>query len=231
MSVLWGSALIIFFSQLRRRRRFIDICSITGIVILYVFCAVRILVPIELPWTVVVPVKSIYNPLFDALRYSVAGEIKVWHILLVIWGIGTAISGVLLIRKYAVYRKRLKGAQIKSTEISGEKYGISKNDRITIFTTKAAAVPFCSGVIDGYIIIPDGDYSEKDFNLIVKHELAHIRNGDLWIQLFTNILCVIYWWNPAVYIYRKNLEQCFELRCDRAVVEGMNNEEIADYLM
>ena len=100
MSILWGSALMLVFSELRKKRQLIDICSITGIVILYVFCAIRMLVPIELPWVYVVPVEVIYNPVYKWMRYSLPGGIAVWQILLAIWAAGTCAVLLRLLSKY-----------------------------------------------------------------------------------------------------------------------------------
>ena len=71
---------------------------------------------------------------------------------------------------------------------------------------------------------------EKELDLIIRHEYTHIKNRDLQIQLLANILCAIYWWNPAVYLFRKDLEQYFELRCDKTVTAGMSKKETAEYL-
>ena len=94
----------------------------------------------------------------------------------------------------------------------------------------SADVPMCVGLMHKTIIIPNRNYSQKELELIIRHEMTHIKDGDLAIQMLANLLCAIYWWNPAAYIFRKNLEQYFELRCDKTVVAGMSKEEAADYL-
>ena len=61
MSVMWGSLIMVLFSTLRKRNNLIDLCSASGVVVLYVFCAVRMLLPIEINWVRVIPTGHIYN--------------------------------------------------------------------------------------------------------------------------------------------------------------------------
>jgi hypothetical protein len=88
MSILWGSALMLIFAALRKKKNLTDICSVTGIVILYVFCAVRMLIPIELPWVIVIPNESIYNPLYRAVRYTLPGGFTIIQVRILFYAIG-----------------------------------------------------------------------------------------------------------------------------------------------
>ena len=230
MSIIWGSALMLVFSALRKKRQLIDICSITGIVILYVFCALRMLIPIELPIVYVVPAEIVYNPIYTWIRYSLPGGIAVWRILLAIWIAGSIVVLFKLLSKYILLARWLMSIRENATSIDCDKYGISSRSRVSIYKADGADVPMSVGILHKEIIIPNRNYSQKELELIIRHEMTHIKNGDLVIQMLANLLCAIYWWNPAAYIFRKNLEQYFELRCDKAVVAGMSKEEAADYL-
>ena len=119
-------------------------------------------------------------------------------------------------------------ATSKSIDCKG--YGIDNRSRVRVCKAEGADVPMSVGILHREIIIPDREYSEKEMRLIIRHEITHIKNGDLIIQMLANLLCAIYWWNPAANVFRRNLEQYFELRCDKAVVSEMSKEEVADYL-
>jgi len=230
MSILWGSLLMLMYSGLRKNRYFIDVCSLTGVVTLYVFCALRMLLPIEWSTVMVIPVKRIYNPLYKAVRYTVNGGPKVWQILLGIWIFGAVAALIRLGFRYHSFAKQISPIKAGSKQIFFDDLGINKDCRIGIYRTNEADVPVTVGIIHKDVLIPDKEYSKKELGLIIRHELSHIKNGDLFIQLLINILCAIYWWNPAVYIFRKDLEHYFELRCDKSVTLGMSKNETADYL-
>ena len=228
MSILWGSALMLIFAALRKKKNLTDICSVTGIVILYVFCAVRMLIPIELPWVIVIPNESIYNPLYRAVRYTLPGGFTIIQALAAIWVIGAAIALIRLGVKY--YRLAVKIREMKAKSVPVSAVILEATERVRVYKTNEADVPIAVGVLNGVIIIPDRDFAEKELELIIRHEYTHIKNRDLQIQLLANILCAIYWWNPAVYLFRNDLEQYFELRCDKTVTAGMSKKETAEYL-
>ena len=229
MSILWGSILILLFSLLRKKKSLAEVCSVTGVVVLYVFCAVRMLIPVELPWVIIIPNETIYNPLFDAVRYRILG-ISIGEMLVTVWLLGSLIQFVRLICRYQSFCGKISAIKESGKDISGslvEEYGIHK---VRIIITDKTNVPMTVGIGNYTILIPKLDYSDREKELILRHELTHIKNGDLIIQLLANVLRVVYWWNPAVYLFRKNLEQYFELRCDRTVASNMQKQEIAEYL-
>ena len=53
---------------------------------------------------------------------------------------------------------------------------------------------------------------------ILAHELAHFRRGDQWMRWFEFTVVGLYWWHPAVWYARKELQAAEELCCDAWVV-------------
>lgn len=54
MTVLWSSILILIFYVLRTKYKLIDICSVSGVIVLYLFCMIRMIIPVEFPWTKII---------------------------------------------------------------------------------------------------------------------------------------------------------------------------------
>lgn len=65
MTFVWCSVFIVLCYILRKRSVLLNLSSMTGIIILYLFCLVRLAVPVELPWTKVVSGGSLYNFLYQ----------------------------------------------------------------------------------------------------------------------------------------------------------------------
>jgi hypothetical protein len=40
----------------------------------------------------------------------------------------------------------------------------------------------------------------------------------------------LFWWNPLVYLFKKDVEQVLEIRCDLTVTKNMTTKETVDYL-
>lgn len=92
MTFVWCNIFIVLCYILRKRSVLLNLSSMTGIIILYLFCLIRLAVPVELPWTKVVSGGSLYNFLYQIFGCEitcVAGhEIYVYHIFVVAWGSG-----------------------------------------------------------------------------------------------------------------------------------------------
>jgi len=230
MSIIWGSALMVLFTILRKRSKLIDICSVSGIIVLYIFCAVRMMVPVELPWVKVIPAETLFNALYLAIRKEVGvSEVKVYHILTGIWIAGTIVIIIDLVLKYIKYKKQIAKLAENGKRLETSRYDVNVPSA-KIILSGAVDTPLSFGLIDRIILIPDEGYSDEDRALIIRHEYMHLINNDLVVQFLINMLCAIYWWNPFVYLLRLDLEQYFELRCDSNVTQDMSETQIADYL-
>lgn len=84
MTILWSTLLIALFLMLRKKVSLLHVCSIQAIILLYLFCAVRLAIPIELPWTKVVSGGRFYRWLYWILGYPIV-VFPVYEILLFIW--------------------------------------------------------------------------------------------------------------------------------------------------
>jgi hypothetical protein len=68
-----------------------------------------------------------------------------------------------------------------------------------------------------YILVPQKD---KVPDLVLEHELVHMRQGHSWDLLFMEILCALLWFHPLVHCMRKRLRETHEYLADQGVVQG-----------
>lgn len=230
MTVLWSSVLIIFFSLLRTRTRLLHICSISTVILLYLFCAVRLVLPFELPWTHVIAGGRIYNAIHKMLVYKI-NDIRICELLFGLWIIGMLFQ---LVRYFTRHHKAMnyfrempQEKSLAGQEIMDE---VDRSKRIQVLKTTGLRTPCCVGIFRKRIFLPDKVYDRDELRYILLHEYAHLDNGDILLKLLITILCGIYWWNPLVYLLRKDLSQSMEIRCDLSVVRLLKEKERADYL-
>ena len=53
---------------------------------------------------------------------------------------------------------------------------------------------------------------------IMRHELSHIEHHHSWDILFAELMMVLQWFNPFIYLYKKELQSIHEYQADRDVV-------------
>lgn len=98
----------------------------------------------------------------------------------------------------------------------------------TIYTTSARLSPmvwWAGGKVR--IIIPQTLLDHMDASqqeLILAHELAHVRRRDHFVRWVEWLCCVCFWWNPVVWLAQRNLRAMEEICCDEMVVSSLNTE-------
>lgn len=97
--------------------------------------------------------------------------------------------------------------------------------------TDCVAAPAVFGVFRPALLMPAatiGTLSRKDLEHILLHELAHIKRGDLLVHAAFTLLQIVYWFNPLLWMVRRQLQHMRELCCD-ATVARVLREDTADY--
>lgn len=230
MTILWSSVLIAFFPFLRTRTRLLHICSISSVIMIYLFCAIRLACPFEVPWVQVVSGGAVYIGIHGVLNFKV-GPVRIYEILFAIWLIGMLIS---LVRYLAQYRKALHHFRklpqedgLVGQELLDEAVG---NSSIRVLKSAGIITPCCVGIFRKRIFLPAKDYERKELRYILLHEYTHLAHQDLLLKLLVRVLCGIYWWNPLVYCLKKDINQSMEIRCDLSVTRHLQERERAQYL-
>lgn len=227
---------MIIVIYLVRHTRFRPHFGVLTMVLLYLFCAARLLLPLEFPHAVIVSDSVVYPRIYSFLarKPDSVTHLPVGLLLCAIWLLGT----VFLLIHYALqYCKAIRAAQQAKPWDSRTTFLLSEIRRQTGRTIKvrgrtAANIEsaFGVGVLRRYIILPDKTYTDAELHYILLHEYTHFLNHDTAVKLLVTLYCIIFWWNPIVYLLQKDLEQTLELKCDRAIAQTLNAQERTAYL-
>ncbi len=230
MTILWSSVLITFFSFLRTRTKLLHICSISTVILIYLFCAIRLAFPFEVPWAHVVSGGAVYNRIFRMLNFR-AGPVRIYEILFAIWLIGMLINLALYSAQYHRAMRHFLDLPQKESRMGQEIIdGVDGNRRIKVLESAGIITPCCIGIFRKRIFLPVKDYDREELRYILLHEYTHLANQDILQKMLIRVLCGIYWWNPLVYCLKKDLDQSMEIRCDLRVTGHLKEKERADYL-
>ncbi len=144
--------------------------------------------------------------------------------LMALWLGGSAsLTGGLLMR-YRRMRRRI-GADLlcggppqwllKDADWAAARLGLKRAPRLCLLGNLENAAAF--GLLRPVILLPTSALDQvprRDWRHVLLHEMAHIRRGDLWLQLLCQALMVFYWFYPLLYLVRIRVEQLRELCCD-----------------
>ena len=143
----------------------------------------------------------------------------------IIYFAGFAISTLFLIIKLISQKKYIMSLEICSNlEIVNilngikKQIGIKRNVPILIDTN--GAMPMVYGLIKPKIILPKraAVINSSELQLIIRHELTHMKQQDI-IKLWIIEICTcINWFNPLIYFIKNIITQDIELSCDEKVL-------------
>ena len=68
-----------------------------------------------------------------------------------------------------------------------------------------------------HVVVSRADMDENR-DLILEHELAHVRFGHSWDVLFVDLTLIVWWFNPAMWLLRRELQSLHEYQADDAVL-------------
>lgn len=66
--------------------------------------------------------------------------------------------------------------------------------------------------------------------MVLNHEIAHIRRFDVFWKILLRLAVILHWWNPAVWLVRRDFERACECSCDDMALHGKAKEEIKAYM-
>lgn len=165
MTALWSSVLIVFFYLGRTKAGLLHICSISTVILLYLFCAVRVVLPIELPWTRVVSGGMVYNTIRNVLFCQI-GSVRFYELLITIWMIG---AGCILSKYLLQYRRVIHYIHTFQREDSNAVQNIlnslENGSRIEVFKTQEVKSPCCLGIFKKGFFCRIRNTAERNYNI------------------------------------------------------------------
>ena len=100
--------------------------------------------------------------------------------------------------------------------------------RENVYQSENVDSPFVFGIINPKIYIPF-NMSEKELDIVISHEKAHIyRKDHLWKPLGF-LLLTVHWFNPLMWIGYVILCRDIELACDEKVIKELDCDLRVDY--
>ena len=182
-------------------------------------------------------------------RHEVAGVVTVdtptsepvraFEIVPFVWIAGVVIAtGVLLIRVARLVRLSMSAQAVVdgpwpqlATRIAAH-YGIARP--IALLTTPAPDILATWGVLKPRVLVPAQalTWSEERVYVALCHELAHIVRLDWPIQFGADIIRILFWFNPLLWMLSARLRHEAERACDDAVLStGLPAADYASHVV
>ncbi|MDK2808795.1 MAG: bla regulator protein blaR1, partial [Clostridiales bacterium] len=117
------------------------------------------------------------------------------------------------------HRAQEQNIQAVLSLVTGE---LSLAFNLEVLICDRATSPLLLGFIHPKLVIPIACYTDQELYFIMKHELSHFKRGDIWYKFFFVFVNAVHWFNPTVYLLRKESYLNLEMVCDDEVVRNMS---------
>lgn len=90
-----------------------------------------------------------------------------------------------------------------------------------------ATSPAVCGLFRPVILVPNNlstALGAEDLEVVLLHELAHIKRGDLWVNLAQTFLQIVYFYNPLLWLANAVIRKAREQAVDEAVLVAMGEK-------
>lgn len=156
------------------------------------------------------------------------------EMLSLVWLGGVLLSFVLQSARYGIGIRALQRhaypADDGLTAISHrlcEKWHIRRSVRVMI--CPALSGPVVCGVLHPVICLPEMAYSNNMAAGIFAHELTHIKRHDLLKKRLWKLAVSLHWYNPLVYLARRDADRFLELACDETILTPVSEAARVQY--
>ena len=159
-------------------------------------------------------------------------SVKVWQLASVLW---MAAAAGLLIRKIYSYGRAVRLLRTDCTdpeiflapfESACDACGLRRKPRL--FVSRAVPVPVAFGILHPAVAVP-ADFPQDKAYYAFMHELTHIKRWDALYKWVVELVACLHFFNPMVYVLRRETARTCELSCDEAVMRKLTGQDRRAY--
>jgi len=152
-------------------------------------------------------------------------------VVLLGWAVVVLVMTVLLIQR-AVFVRRLvaqsESAPATLVDLLAQcRRRIAVGAEIGIRLSGVSVSPSVCGLWRPVILVPNAMLAQLDaaqLKSVLLHELAHIKRGDLWINLAQALLQIVYFFHPLLWLANAMIRRVREQAVDETVLTAMGDE-------
>lgn len=133
-----------------------------------------------------------------------------------VWGIQGGfhkLKGMLKLRVMNVLPAEDELIQLKDKIVQE----LNIHQKVDIYRSYSVISPIVIGIWKKTVYIPVTDYKRNELEILLYHELIHVKQHITSLKNFVVLLQIFQWFNPCVYVLMGTLDEWSETLCDLAV--------------
>ena len=148
-----------------------------------------------------------------------------------VWLVVVMIMGFVLLKQAVFASKLIKQASEANSLMKDilvyccNCMGVRRKVRLKV--SARVTGPVVCGLLNPVILVPDNltpSLGSRHLRAILLHELAHIKRGDLWVNLAQTILQIIYFYHPLLWLANPMIQRIREQAVNETVLDVMGRK-------
>ena len=192
--------------------------------------------PVELnsKTAIATPPASVIEPLAPEIYQAPAvklTQLSFRAVVFLLWLIVVAVMGLLLLQRVFFVMGLIAQAKDVNDLMNGALEFCHKQmamkSKVGLKVSPNATSPAVCGLFRPVILVPENlapSLGAGHLRAVLMHELAHIKRGDLWINLAQTILQIIYFYNPFLWLANSVIRRLREQAVDEMVLVAMGKK-------
>lgn len=150
------------------------------------------------------------------------------ELALAVWLIGAAAAFALRLLSHRRFLKSVRRwcrpveSAVTLDELAAAREALGIRRRVGLTRCPTVDSPMLIGLVRPRILLPDAALSPTELRLVLRHELIHLRRGDLWGRLLLMAGSSLHWFNPVMIPVGRAFSLACEEACDAEVMRGMD---------
>lgn len=233
ISCIITSLLLLFLLDLMIRKRIYSRKTAGILTVCLFIIAIRMALPFNFPFTITLYSYRILPVLTTPLYTHLFGtSIRTDQVIFAVWIIVT----MCLLIRYVVRLIRLKQI-LNRFRVSADdpQYSPVFNQVRALYdgpfsfsAIPSNISPAVTGLFRMNLIIPVSDDTILEDN-VLNHEISHFKLHHIWFNLLFSIASMSQWWNPFMYLLKKDIRCLIEIQADERTVNHQSQEEQLRY--
>lgn len=135
-------------------------------------------------------------------------------------------------RGLRTWRLIRRSEQCSSSEAIASVYELSErlglSEAPLILLSDEIESPCVAGIFNPVLLLPTlqgHQVTGQEWNVMVTHELHHLRANDHLRIVLTDLVAAVYWWNPLAWMGHRRARLAFEMECDQRASQTLDYDK------
>lgn len=238
IAIFWSGIFTVIISVLRKNTFLLEHFSIYTLFALLAACMIRILLPLEMPFTYTFNSQKILPAIQAFLNLPLIKSpyitVNIGLIVIFLWFLPAILLIYRRIKKYLYFKHILDIIPASKDQNLYKIFDMAdihnKMPGVKIIVHASVKTPAVTGLLHPVIILPDINFNDNELLGIFIHEISHYKYRHCFVKLIMGFICAIFWWNPLFIKLSSELSHAMELQSDKDVYLNLNNSQTTEYL-